>query len=170
MNILSKKRVAIYDLDNTLIDTENLKELRSKREWKTIYNSFHLSYLNPKIKVYIEKLNRDIFNEVVIVTSSPKVYAEKLLKYHNFLSGVKIIGYHDTVLRKPDPSPYLKALESIEQFDEIYIFGDQESDFIAAEKLKEILIDKKIFKVACNWYYENELIGADRVLDKAEFE
>lgn len=170
MNILKKKRVAIYDLDNTLIDTENLKELRSKREWKTIYNSFHLSYLNPKIKIYIEKLNREIFSEVVIVTSSPRVYAKKLLKYHNFLSGVKIIGYHDTVLRKPDPSPYLQALESIEQFDEVYIFGDQEIDFIAAEKLKEILVDKKIFKIVCNWYYENKLIEYDRILRKDDLE
>lgn len=169
MNNLNKKRIAIYDLDNTLIDTEKLKNLRSKRDWKNVYNNFHLSYLNPQVKSYIDKLNREIFSDFIIVTSSPKVYAEKLLNFHNFLNKAKIIGYHDTKEKKPSPEPYLKAIEDIEKFDEVYIFGDQENDFIAADRLKDILVNKKIYKVACSWYYTYSLNNVDRNLNKDDF-
>ena len=162
-----KKRVAIYDLYNTLIDTENLKKLRDEKKWGEIYNNFNLTYLNPKVKSYIENLNKKIFNEFVIVTSSHKLYAQKLLKYHNFLIGCKIIAYHDTSLRKPYPNPYLKALEQ-KEFDEVYIFGDQVNDFIAADKLQKILIDKKVYKVGCTWYYENNIPNLDRLLNKKD--
>ncbi|MHA4987902.1 HAD-IA family hydrolase [Cetobacterium somerae] len=164
---MNKKRIAIYDLDNTLIDTEKLKELRSKRDWKNIYDNFHLSYLNPKVRNYIDKLNKEIFIDFIIVTSSPKIYAQKLLNFHNFLNTSKIIGYHDTKLKKPNPEPYLKAIENIGSFDEIYIFGDQESDFIAAERLKKIL-KQKIFKVGCSWYFKCKYSYLDREITLEE--
>ncbi|MGL4402334.1 MAG: HAD-IA family hydrolase [Fusobacteriaceae bacterium] len=160
---MSKKRLAIYDLDNTLIDTDKLKKLRELRNWKEVYVNFDKTILNQKIRNYIENLNSEIFDYYIVVTSSPKVYAEKLLKYHNFLEGVKIIGYHDTQRRKPFADPYLKALENFQDYDEIYIFGDDEKDFIAAEELEK-LINKKVYKVGCSWYVKCDFLNLDREL------
>lgn len=158
------KRIAIYDLDNTLINTEKLKELRDKREWEMVYNSFDKTVLDENIRKYIDKLNKEIFIQFIIVTSGPKNYAEKLLKYHNFLEGAKIIGYHDVKKIKPSSEPYLKALETIGEYDEVYIFGDDKKDFIAAEKLKNVLVNKKVLKVGCSWYDKCNYLDLDREL------
>lgn len=163
-----KKRVAIYDLDNTLINTSQLEEYRKQKNWKMVYENFHRTLLDEKVKLYIENLNTKLFSEFFIVTSSPRNYAERLLKYHKFLNGVKIIGYHDTQKKKPSPDPYLKALENIGYYDEVYIFGDDEKDFIAAEELKKILLDKKIFKVGCSWYFKCNFAKVDRELKLEE--
>lgn len=165
--VTAKNRIAIFDLDNTLIDTSKLEELRKSRDWNKVYKNLQETYLNPKIKKFVEKLVNETFTEVFIVTSSPKSYAKKLLKYHNFLTEKKIVGYHDTTLKKPNPDPYLMALKNIDCFDEVYIFGDDEKDFIAAEKLKNI-IKKKVFKVGCSWYVKCNYSNLDRELTVEE--
>lgn len=164
---MSKKRLAIYDLDNTLIDTEKLKKLRELKNWKEVYKNFDKTILDQKIRRYIDKLNSDVFDDYIVVTSSPKVYAEKLLKYHKFLDRVKIIGYHDTQKRKPYADPYLKAIENTQVCDEIYIFGDDEKDFIAAEELEKV-VNKKIYKVGCSWYIKCSFQNLDRELTLEE--
>ncbi len=160
-----RKRVAIFDLDNTLIDTSMLETFRKGREWDKVYKNFNKTYLDEKIKKFINKLVKETFEEVIIVTSAPKGYAEKLLKYHQFLTDKHIVGYHDTEERKPSPLPYLKAIEKLGEFDEIFIFGDDEKDFIAADNLKK-LINKKIYKVGCSWYYKCNYKEIDRELTK----
>lgn len=156
--------VSILDLDNTLVNTEILRELRSQRKWEEIYSKIDLTKVDKNTFDILKEIKD---TKIIIVTSSPRKYAEKVLKYHNLDMYDKIVAYHDVSRRKPNPDPYLKAIEELKNLKEIWIYGDEQTDFIAAEALKKELINRKektlIKTIGCSYYKDNNLIDVDEI-------
>lgn len=156
--------VSILDLDNTLVNTEILKELRLDRKWQEIYSKINLTTINENTSNILNEIKE---TRVVVVTSSPRKYAEKVLEYHNLNMYEKIVAYHDVNRRKPYPDPYLKAIEGLEGLKEIRIYGDEQTDFTAAEALKGELNSRGekiiIKKIGCSYYKDNNLLNVDEI-------
>lgn len=162
-------KIAIFDLDNTLINTEVLKKYRDSRDWKKVFNNIHLTEISENVKEVILAV-KDTVDKCIIVTSSPSNYSRQVLEHHSFLQDLEIVGYHDTKEHKPSAKPYLKAISklglNIDDIEQIYIFGDEKKDFIAAENLKGN-IKSKILKILCKWYTEADVDAkVDCVMDK----
>jgi phosphoglycolate phosphatase-like HAD superfamily hydrolase len=116
----------LFDLDDTLIVTSSLKELRDSRKWAEVYRSFPMTTLPPGTLEFISRWTNDA--TLGVVTNSPRTYAERLLKYHGV--GIPVLSaYHDTRNHKPHPAPILRAIEKtgITIADCIYI-GDLAED------------------------------------------
>jgi hypothetical protein len=98
----------LIDLDQTLVETSALAELRSQRKWVQAYQALHLTTLFPGLQ--------DVRNHPAlslgIVTTSPRPYAERLVAYHRYRIRV-VVAYHDVSRQKPFPDPLLKAAEQL---------------------------------------------------------
>ncbi len=119
----------LVDLDQTLIDSSSLKSLRDVRDWKRIRESFHLSSAYPYAAQFLNDLASSGF-PYGIVTSSPRPYAEDLVRYHG-LSVRVLAAYHDTRAHKPHAAPLLHGLGVLGVTTGIYV-GDNEIDAQAA--------------------------------------
>ncbi|MBR8764878.1 Pyrophosphatase PpaX [Porphyromonas levii] len=145
----------IFDLDLTLVDTTSLEELRSKREWSKVYS------LIPQTSLYdgLEKVF-DIIRthniKSVIVSTSPRSYIERVVRFHN-IPIQHIIGFHDAKPIKPDPAAFYKAIELLgEPPKNIISFGDRAIDIQASNAAN-------IESVACFWdtKEKKELLQSD---------
>lgn len=133
----------IFDLDQTIVDSSIAEVYRKQRNWGKVYP------LIPSFKLY------NGFNEVLsfiktntirccIVTTSPSVYANKVISYFNIPCEF-IVDYFSTTLKKPHPDPMLKALELFHLSNmEVLSFGDRTIDIEASNSAK-------IKSVACTW-------------------
>ena len=95
-----------FDLDQTLVLTDELEYLRRKRAWNQIYECLFKTILPPGTQQFIGSVSK--IATVGVITSSPRQYAEKVLQYHALDIPV-LVAYHDTARRKPNPDPILKA-------------------------------------------------------------
>ena len=146
----------IYDLDETLVGTARIRYLRKQRKWKEIKNHLAETYTRNIIKETYEYTRRKYQN--IIVTSSPKSYAEEILNYHNFnLENVKIIGYHDTIMHKPELEPYKLAIGNYK--GQVFIIGDKWEDL---EKITEL--ENDVVPVIVRCYVDNY----DDILEKIQ--
>jgi len=133
----------IFDLDQTLVDSTAALSFRSRKDWTNTYK------LIPSFTIY-EGL-RDVFQyltmkkiSVVIVTSSPATYCTKVAD-HFSIPYIKIIGFHDTVRRKPHPDPIIKAIAELGlPKHNIISFGDDPKDIIASKAAG-------VYSVGCLW-------------------
>lgn len=133
----------IFDLDQTLVNSSVLEEYRSRRDWQYTYNNLHLTNLFDGIQ---EMLNYITENNVkiAIVTNSPKLYAERLLKHHNIKYDT-LIHYHSVIKRKPNSEPMLKAISELGlNSSEVISLGDHDNDIISSN-------DSGISSVLCTW-------------------
>ena len=138
------KWTILFDLDDTLVMTHDIEELRQRaiygqRSWSQVHNKFDETYLIPGTLELISVLKRgikwnnvEVSYDIGIVTSSPRQYAEKLLNYHNLEIPV-ISAYHDTLKHKPSPDPILNAMEKLgaDSSKTVYV-GDTEDDVQAS--------------------------------------
>lgn len=133
----------IFDLDQTIVDSNSALPLRTNRNWQAVYNKI------PQFTIYKGIVESFRFLEenkikIVIVTSSPKVYCEKVIS-HFKLKVEGIIGFHDTQRRKPNPDPIIKAVHLLrESPSSILSFGDHPNDIIASR-------DANVYAIACLW-------------------
>jgi len=100
-------RIALIDLDGTLVDTRAIDALRAARNWKGCVASL------SKTAVFdgIEKLLADLVSnkiKIAVVTTSVSFYASAVLKHHKLPCDC-LVAYHDA-RPKPAPDPFLKAL------------------------------------------------------------
>lgn len=100
--------MVIFDLDQTLVDSQLAEPMRRAREWQGVYR------LIPKFSVYDGILDvlarlRAKAVPVAVVTSSPRTYCERVIRHWRFDIPI-LVGYHDTARRKPFPDPVIKAL------------------------------------------------------------
>ena len=72
----------IFDLDDTLIDTSPIANLRDQRQWRDIDASLNLCKPYEQV-VDILNTARAAGLKVCVVTNSPASYAKKVLKYFN---------------------------------------------------------------------------------------
>lgn len=140
--------IVIFDLDDTLVITKKLKVLRDRREWDKVKYNLDKTYILEKMKFWYKKfLEKDY--KIIIVTSSPKKYAEEILKYH----GIKydfLVGYHDTKLHKPFCEPYKKAIDNFKNYKKIVIIGNEMKDMLASTDLyKTYGIESKSYLYNC---------------------
>lgn len=135
---IDKREIAqngyIFDLDNTIMETDNALQYRESRNWDEAYKVI------PEMKPYyyiihsIKQLIKQNI-DVAIVTSSPAEYCKRILRFIGIsLNDVVCVCYHDTRKYKPDPDPFLVA-EKLMKHNNINIFcvGDQENDIIASD-------------------------------------
>lgn len=133
----------IFDLDQTLIDSSCADELRKNRKWSSVYNLISQFRLYPNI---VESLSlfRSRGIKICIVTSSPRPYCEKVVKFWKIPCD-SMVCYHDTSRRKPYPDPIYKGLELLgNKTDMALSFGDRDIDILASN-------NAGVKSVACLW-------------------
>lgn len=138
-----KVKGIIFDLDQTLIESNIAEKERQNRNWNEVYTMipfFRLYEGYNEVFKYIKKCGL----KVCIVTNSPRIYAEKVL-FQFQIPYDHIVAFHDVKKRKPDPEPMLKALSLLkEDADNVISFGDRVIDIESSNKAK-------IKSIACVW-------------------
>lgn len=123
----------IFDLDQTLIDSNRAKRLRDMRLWKEVYTVI------PKLPAYsgINQLLADLHSHsipVAIVTAAPESYCFRVIA-HNAWPVSHYVCWHDTKFHKPHPEPFLKACELMRvSAKNVMAVGDDPNDIIAARR------------------------------------
>ncbi|MFB0925764.1 MAG: HAD-IA family hydrolase, partial [Vicingaceae bacterium] len=144
---MNKSFLFIFDLDQTLVDSDIALELRAKGKWSEVYSSISDMTLFPHIKEIIEFLQNQN-HSIAVVTSSPRNYCAKVLE-HFGLEIENIVGYHDTKNKKPHPEPILKAISNAGVDKEYVIsFGDNLNDVLASKSAG-------VKAVGCSWGLKN---------------
>jgi HAD superfamily hydrolase (TIGR01549 family) len=132
----SKKWGILLDLDQTLVLTDAIEPLRRARAWSKVYNSFGETTLPLGTAKFIAKISH--LAKLGVVTTSPRTYAERLLRYHRLELPV-LVAYYDVTQHKPHPEPILKAAERLElQPTQCIHIGDQAGDIEAAVRADAI--------------------------------
>ena len=135
--------ILIFDLDQTLVDSNIALEDRTKRNWGKVYNLIPKMTVFPYINEIIFYLNQKMV-QTALVSSSPKDYCNRVLSQFNWNFDV-VVGYHDTQSHKPNPDPYLKALDSFQIKDHlIYTIGDDVKDIEASKRAG-------LLSIGCSW-------------------
>jgi len=133
----------IFDLDQTLVDTSIVADLRSQRRWPAVYPRIPETIIYPGILQLLTDL-KTLKVPMVIVTSSPGTYCTRVLNHHKLPIDFQIC-YHDTANRKPHPEPMLKALSALKlKASDVIAVGDDPKDVASAN-------DAKLFNIACTW-------------------
>ena len=147
----------------TLVNTQCLYDLRSKRMWSKVYQGIPQTFMFDGVKQTIHSLHKK--NIITgIVTSAPRSYANKVVKHHKI--GIDVtIAFHDSVKHKPNPEPILDGCKKLglnPLHDKIISIGDEIIDIIAANNIKGVI------PIGVSWGLDqaNELIdaGAKKVL------
>lgn len=124
---MTNNRAIIFDLDDTIINTSEIKHLR-RHPWSECYSRI------PSNTYLL--LNQSLLNKkflVGIVTNSPRPYATRVLSHHNF-SFDDLICYHDCTRRKPHPDPMILSATRLGiNPQEVIAIGDHKNDILAAK-------------------------------------
>jgi phosphoglycolate phosphatase len=137
------KKAVIFDLDQTLVDSRISSNHRKSRDWQTVYS------LIPKFKIYdgffdVFKYFRENNIQVAIVTTSPAVYAQKVLNYFK-IPNHQLVDYFKVKPIKPHPAPMLMAADLLRTHpSDIISFGDRKIDIESSNSAG-------IQSVACVW-------------------
>ena len=127
--------VVLFDLDMTLLNTSSLEKQRNTHDWSYVRNNLDLVQSFKGLRIYPHDLPKLLKGEgysVGVVTSSPKWYAETLLKKFQIPYDV-LVSYGDTKNHKPEPDPLLLALDQLNcSLDNAYHIGDKPEDMIAS--------------------------------------
>jgi phosphoglycolate phosphatase-like HAD superfamily hydrolase len=131
----------IFDLDQTLIDTQIAFHARSRGRWKD-----EVYPLVPRFVVYegiLELLTEINAHKipVCIVTSSPSTYCQMVIDTHRIPISQKVC-YHDYKPdKKPHPKPILMGAEKLRlPIDKIISIGDHHNDIIATKNAGAISV------------------------------
>lgn len=125
-------KVIILDLDDTLINTRALAELRKVGQWREIRNNLSRCSIYEDV-LGILNTARSSGIKIAIFTNSPLNYVQTLLKHFN-ISVDYIVAYHDVQVHKPAPEGVYKILDyfSISSNEVLYL-GDSKIDRESAE-------------------------------------
>jgi HAD superfamily hydrolase (TIGR01662 family) len=125
-------KALIFDLDQTLIESQHIENLRKMRNWQAVYQEI------PTIKAYngvndLLSIAEDNDIELAIVTSSPEPYVQRVVDHFNWAFDAKVC-YHDTKQHKPNPAPFVEALNRLTlKAVDCWAIGDDSRDIIAAK-------------------------------------
>lgn len=127
-------KALVIDLDDTLVDTSGIAQLRNARNWRGCANNFHQTACFGEIAAVIATLRRSGV-KVGIVTNSVSFYAQGLLSHHR-IDVDALVAWHDTKAHKPSPDPVRLCLEKlgIEAVDAVGVgdAADDASAYLAA--------------------------------------
>lgn len=129
-------KFAIFDLDNTLVDSNHLREARDRRKWREeVYPRIGALVSFPEIPEMWAMLRRSGIY-LAVVTHSPRPYATRVLE-HLGLEPNTLVAYHDLQgQKKPSPVGYSRAIAGVLAEGGVgCAVGDEEADLTAAERL-----------------------------------
>lgn len=156
----------IFDLDQTLVNSSALAQLRRSRNWQAVYSRLSEIEVYDGMTSLVESLSSNGLR-LCIVTSSPKPYCTRVVEKFKFPI-TELVCYHDTKNRKPHPEPMLKALETIGlSKDQVIAIGDELKDVQSAKAAA-------IFNIACLWggqHLDEKLLaseGANRICNSVK--
>jgi HAD superfamily hydrolase (TIGR01549 family) len=129
---------AIFDLDDTLLDTSVLRDARDQRDWRTVFG--RLASVRPFSSTRFDATEvtglvqqaRARGLKVGLLTHAPEKYASELLRMYGVRVDVMVSG-SDGYAPKPDPAG-LRAVAAglgVEPGESVYV-GDSVGDFGAA--------------------------------------
>jgi len=123
----------IFDLDQTLVDSQSIEHIRRARQWSKVYQNI------PDIRVYegiddILSILRDIDIKLSIVSAGPSSYVQRVVRHFGWSFDV-IVCYHDTIQHKPHPAPLIEAADRLNvEVKDCWAVGDDPIDIIAAKR------------------------------------
>ncbi|MEM2956141.1 MAG: HAD hydrolase-like protein [Candidatus Pacearchaeota archaeon] len=119
----------LFDLDNTIADTSEIKIYRKSAEGMEYLaeniDKFNI-YYNPKITNLINKLNEK--GKISIITNAPLNYAKAILKKGEFSESIPIYSN----MKKPIPTKIYFELKRKINPNETIVIGNSPKDIIAA--------------------------------------
>ncbi len=137
-------KMAIFDLDDTLVDTSSFKEKRDNREWDKLplyMNNFNI--LGNAIEAINKLKEKNI--KIVIMTTSIRDYASKIIIHFN-IPHDHLYAYED-LIEHSDSYTSLKtnsicSLRNYYQLlaNEILFIGDSYKDYKACEETNTMFI------------------------------
>jgi HAD superfamily hydrolase (TIGR01509 family) len=128
---MTRFKAIIFDLDDTIINTSEIKRLR-KHPWNECYSKIPSNTYNLMNQNLIKLLEDKKFL-VGIVTNSPRPYATRVLSHHNVRYN-DLICYHDCTRRKPHPEPLIKSATNLGVHPkEVISIGDHKNDIFASK-------------------------------------
>jgi len=136
-------KALIFDLDQTLVDTQHIEPLRRTRKWGSVFQKI------PTIIAYegiddVLSVAREKGVKLAIVSSSPSNYVQKII-HHFKWSFDEFVCYHDSIRHKPYPDPFIEVLNRLNlPSTDCWAVGDDPKDIIAAG-------EAKIFSVGALW-------------------
>lgn len=140
----SRGSAVVFDLDQTLVESRSLEELRRARRWSQIYARIRELSAYDGVATLLERL-RSHGVKVGIVTSSPSSYCSRLVDHCGFTVDA-VVCYHDTKRHKPDSEPMLLALEKLGNIEPAaaVAVGDAPADIASARSAG-------VYSVAACW-------------------
>ena len=122
----------LFDLDQTLVDSSALAQARTFGQWAHVESNLHQVTAFACAPHALPARLRAAGHKVGIVTSSPRAYAEKVVK--NF--GIEfdaLVAYHDTSNHNTLPDPINAAVKALsaDPNDTVHI-GDSPDDHEAS--------------------------------------
>jgi HAD superfamily hydrolase (TIGR01662 family) len=133
----------IFDLDQTIIDSSIAEKQRSKHQWSEVYTLLPHFKLYDGMRELMSELRHNNY-KIAIVTTSPGIYAERVLDHFGIEYNSKVC-FHDVSRRKPYEDQYLKAMELLKLTpSKTFALGDRAIDVQAAH-------NAKIKSCACYW-------------------
>lgn len=126
-----------FDLDNTLISTDPLKQLRESGSSSNLSSEdLSKTKIYNKSKYLLEYLKENGI-KTALITNSPRKYTQSLLEYHSLEGFFDVIITYNDVLRdgiKPSPKGIEMALSSLglTRESKVVYIGDDDKDFIAS--------------------------------------
>ena len=111
----------------------NLEDLSEKKDKLFIENINNLIIIDGAIE-FIKKIKEEFNYPCCIVTNCNKNVAKFIIKYLNLDSYIDlIISSNDCILGKPNPEPYLNAMNKLHLFnDNCLIFEDSKTGILSA--------------------------------------
>lgn len=136
-------RGIVFDFDQTLVDSSPVEALRRAKNWSRIYSNLNLIRVYDGIHELLANLKQAGI-KLAIVTSGPASYCTKVMRHHRIAIDV-LVGYHDTIRKKPAPDPIEEAVRRLKLgVDEVASIGDDPKD-IQASKAAGVL------SIAATW-------------------
>ncbi len=107
----SDKFGILFDLDQTLVDSQCVKQLRDSRNWPEVNKNLHQVKPYGGISALLSNLKEENI-KICIITSSPRPYCEKIILQNKWEIDA-VVTYHDTINHKPHPDPIFFGLKKI---------------------------------------------------------
>lgn len=127
--MVTSTRAVLFDLDDTLVDTRELAQLRESRQWKQAVRQVAVTRLFAGIQATLAELDCRAIRWGV-VTTSVSYYANAVLAHHG-LDPAVVVAFHDAT-PKPSPASVTLALTRLSVRAECAIgIGDSEKDLSA---------------------------------------
>lgn len=160
-------RLAIFDLDGTLLNTDNLEDLRKNKEWKKTYERRNEVTIIKDSFLLLKKYKELGYLIAIVTNAKRKEYLSTLNTVFSLEADI-LVGFEDFKEAKPSYKPYLLAIEKIEQkgfsINIIEIIGNEIKDIEAGLNLKAYYKIQKINKVIFLF-----LINIKNINEKKEF-